>query len=49
MARLSKYIKEKGVIDYDNEFIEMIIVHVKKGEVSNVDKREEARYSHLIT
>ena len=48
-ALFLKYIKEKGVIDYDNEFIEMIIVHVKKGEVSNVDKREEARYSHLIT
>ncbi|MEK6927553.1 MAG: hypothetical protein AABX11_03910 [Nanoarchaeota archaeon] len=47
-ALFLKYVKEKGVIDYDNEFIAMIIVHVKKGEVSHVDKREEARYGHLI-
>ena len=39
-----KYIKEKGLIDYDDEFIDRIIVHTKKGEESDVDRREEARY-----
>jgi hypothetical protein len=47
-ALFLEYVKEKGIIDYDNEFIERITVHIKKGEESDVDKREEARYSHLI-
>ncbi|MFH1710739.1 MAG: hypothetical protein ABH840_00335 [Nanoarchaeota archaeon] len=47
-ALFLKYVKEKGIIDYDDELIERITVHVKQGEESDVDKREEARYSHLI-
>ncbi len=47
-ALFIRYIKDKGIIDYDNELIEMITVHVKKGEMSYVDKREEARYGPLI-
>ncbi len=47
-ALFLKYLKEKGIIEYDYELIERITVHTKKGEESDVDKREEARYSHLI-
>lgn len=47
-ALFLKYVKEKGIIDYNDELIERITVHIKKGEESDVDKREEARYSHLI-
>lgn len=43
-----KYVKDKELIEYDNEFIERIMVHKKKGEESDVDKREEARYSSEI-
>ena len=42
------YVKEKGLIDYDDELIERITVHKKKGEESDVDKREKARYSYEI-
>jgi len=47
-ALFLKYVKEKGIIGYDDELIERITVHVKKDEESDVDKREEARYSPLI-
>ena len=47
-ALFLKYVKEKGLIYYDDEFIKRIIVHSKKGEESDVDKREEARYSSSI-
>lgn len=43
-----KYIKNKGLIDYDDEFIDRITVYKEKEEKSNVDKRENARYSSLI-
>lgn len=36
---------DKGLIEYDNEFIERIIVHSSKEEKSDVDERETARYS----
>jgi hypothetical protein len=42
------YVKEKGLINYDDELIERITVHKKKGEESDVDKREKARYSYEI-
>ncbi|MDO8622808.1 MAG: hypothetical protein Q7R52_01040 [archaeon] len=42
------YVQEKGLIDYKNEFIQRITVFSKKGEESEVDKREEARYSSSI-
>ncbi len=47
-ALFLKYIKEKGLINYDDEFIKRIMVYSKKGEESEVDKREEARYSSSI-
>ncbi len=43
-----KYVKDKGLIEYDNEFIERIIVHRSKEEKSDVDERETARYSSSI-
>jgi len=47
-ALFSTYVKEKGIINYDDEFIQRIIVYSKKGEESDVDRREEARYSSSI-
>ena len=41
-------VQEKGLIDYNNEFIQRITVFSKIGEESEVDKREEARYSSSI-
>ena len=43
-----KYAKEKGLIEYEDDFIDRITVHRAKEEKSDVDKREEARYSPLI-
>jgi hypothetical protein len=43
-----QYLKLSGEIIYDDEFIESILVHSKKGEYSEVDEREEARYGHNI-
>ncbi len=43
-----KYIKDKGLIDYNDEFIERITVHRNKEEVSDVDRRESARYGANI-
>jgi len=48
-ALFLKYIKEENLIDYDDEFIERIIVHQGKDEKSDVDEREKARYSSSIT
>ncbi|MBI2630079.1 hypothetical protein HYW76_03180 [Candidatus Pacearchaeota archaeon] len=47
-ALFLKYAKEKNLIEYDEEFIQRITVYSKKGEESEVDKREEARYSSSI-
>lgn len=47
-ALFLKYLKEKGIIDYQDEFIERIMVYSKKDNESDVDKREEARYSSSI-
>ena len=47
-ALLLTYLREKEIIEYDNEFIERITVYSKKGNESDVDKREEARYSSTI-
>jgi len=43
-----KYAKHKKLIDYDEEFIDRIMVYRKKEEKSDVDEREEARYSFAI-
>ena len=47
-ALFLEYLKEKGLIDYDSEFIRRITVYAKKSEESDVDRREEARYSSSI-
>jgi uncharacterized protein (UPF0332 family) len=43
-----KYVKEKGLIDYDIDFIEKIMVYKEKENKSAVDEREEARYGPNI-
>ena len=47
-ALFLEYVKLKGLIEYDDDFIKRITVYSKKGEESDVDKREEARYSSAI-
>ena len=47
-ALFVKYVKEKGLIDYDDEFINKIIVYKEKDKKSAVDEREEARYGPKI-
>ena len=47
-ALLLKYIKSKGFIEYDDEFIKRITVYSEKGEKSEVDEREHSRYSSAI-
>jgi len=47
-ALFLEYVKQKRLIEYDDEFIRRITVYSKKGEESDVDKREEARYSSAI-
>ena len=43
-----RYIKYKNLIDYDDDFIDRIMVYRKKDEKSDVDEREEARYNFAI-
>ena len=43
-----KCVKDKGLIEYDDEFIERIIVHRSKEEKSDVDERETARYGSSV-
>lgn len=43
-ASFLRYIKDKGLIEYNDEFIERITVYREKEETSDVDKRESARY-----
>ncbi|MEK6800375.1 MAG: hypothetical protein AABY05_00425 [Nanoarchaeota archaeon] len=47
-ALFVKYVKEKGLIDYDDEFINKIIVYKDKSKKNVVDEREEARYGSKI-
>ncbi len=47
-ALFIQYVKEKGLIEYDNEFIERIMVHKEKDKKTAVDEREEARYGSKI-
>lgn len=43
-----RYAKDKGLIDYEDEFIDRITVYSAKEEKSDVDERETARYSSAI-
>ena len=47
-ALFLRYVKDKGLIKYDDEFIQRITVYKDKQEKSDVDKREDARYSSSI-
>jgi uncharacterized protein (UPF0332 family) len=47
-ALFLKYVKDKGLIEYDDEFIERIFVHKEKEKESDVDEREKARYGSWI-
>ncbi len=47
-ALFLKYLREKNLVDYDQEFIERITVYREKDETSDVDAREKARYSPSI-
>ncbi|GEM_PF-883421 len=47
-AAFLKYIKDKELVEYDDEFIERITVYREKEETSDVDRREAARYGANI-
>jgi len=47
-ALFLRHIKEKGLIEYDDEFIDRITVYSDKEETSDVDEREKARYSSSV-
>ena len=47
-ALFLRYVKDKNLIEYDDEFIARIQVYKKKEELSDVDERERGRYSSLI-
>jgi hypothetical protein len=47
-ALFLEYARLKELIEYEDDFIKRITVYSKKGEESDVDKREEARYSSAI-
>ncbi|MBU0466748.1 MAG: hypothetical protein KJ718_01115 [Nanoarchaeota archaeon] len=43
-ALFLRHVREKGIIEYDREFIDRITVHKEKEKESDVDEREKARY-----
>ncbi len=45
---LLRFLKDKYLIDYEDELIDRIQVYNSKGKESYVDKREKGRYSSLI-
>lgn len=47
-AAFLRYAREQGLIDYDDDFIERITVYPEKGHLTDVDKREDARYGPAI-
>jgi uncharacterized protein (UPF0332 family) len=47
-ALFLRFIKDKGLIDYDDEFIDKITVHTEKDERTIVDEREDARYGASV-
>jgi len=47
-ALFLRYVKDKGLVDYDDEFINRITVYSDKEETSDVDEREKARYGSSI-
>ncbi len=47
-ALFLRYVKDKGLIDYNNEFIDRIMVYKEKEEETDVDEREKARYGSAV-
>ena len=47
-ALFLRYVKDKDLIKYEDEFIQRITVYKDKQEKSDVDRREDARYSSSI-
>lgn len=47
-ALFLRYVKNRGIINYDDEFIKRITVHSEKSKKSEVDEREQSRYSPSI-
>jgi hypothetical protein len=47
-AAFLRYVKDSGLIEYDDEFIDRITVFRDKDETSDVDERETARYSSSV-
>lgn len=47
-ALFLRYVKEMGLVDYDDEFIDRITVYSDKEEKSDVDEREDARYGSSV-
>lgn len=47
-ALFLRYVKDKSLIDYDDEFIDRIMVYKEKEEKTDVDEREYARYGSSV-
>lgn len=47
-ALFLRYVKDKGLIDYDDEFIDRTMVYNDKDERTDVDEREDARYGSSV-
>ena len=47
-ALFLRYVKERDLIDYEDEFIDRITVYSDKGERTDVDQREDARYGASV-
>jgi len=47
-ALFLRYVKDKGLIDYDGKFIDRIMVYKEKEEKTDVDEREDARYGSAV-
>lgn len=47
-ALFLRYVKDKGIIDYDDEFIDRIMVYKEKEAETDVDEREKARYGSSV-
>jgi len=47
-ALFLRYVKDKGLIDYADEFIDRIMVYKEKEEKTDVDEREDARYGSAV-
>lgn len=47
-ALFLRYVRDKGIIEYDEEFIDRITVYREKEALSDVDERENARYGSSV-